>query len=423
VNLNWHGLRAVVLQSDDWGLCAWSPDEQAFRVLADTPAFRSAPGARYGRSTLESADDVRQLRQLLVEFRGGDSFPQVWQANTIVSSPDYERLTPPLFQVDPLPLVDAPCTPSRWRRPGLWEEVDEAREAGVWWPELHGLHHLPETAWLDALRRGIADARRAHEQQSPICQAVEASGEYDPREPWEVRARNLELALEKFRALFGRQASSFCPPDYRWDDRLEVHAESLGLSTVQGKGEQVGPRLPKLRRLLRRYRWPDPAATRFYLPVRIAFEPGSVHRLPTVQMIEAVHRAARAAWGRGQPAVISTHRVNYARLDPERAKEGRTALADLLKRLAEDGARFLADQEVRALQERSWSLREVGSRGVLVRYFGAPREPVRFPARPGATGLVAREGHGLENVEGKVEGEEAVVRADVGEYLLEWTSP
>ena len=51
---------------------------------------------------------------------------------------------------------------------------------------------------------------------------------------------------------------------------------------VQGKGEQVGPRLPKLRRLLRRYRWPDPAATRFYLPVRIAFEPGSVHRLPTV---------------------------------------------------------------------------------------------------------------------------------------------
>ena len=138
MNLNWHGLRAVVLQSDDWGLCAWSPDEQAFRVLADTPAFRSAAGARYGRSTLESAGDVSQLRQLLLEFRGGDSFPPVWQANTIVSSPDYERLTPPLFQVDPLPLVDAPCTPSRWRRPGLWEEVEahqlavqhEARAAG-----------------------------------------------------------------------------------------------------------------------------------------------------------------------------------------------------------------------------------------------------------------------------------------------------
>jgi hypothetical protein len=238
-----------------------------------------------------------------------------------------------------------------------------------------------------------------------------------------VRSRNLELALEKFRALFGRQASSFCPPDYRWDDRLEAHAERLGLSTFQGKGEQVGPRLPRLRRLLRRYRWPDPAGTRFYLPVRIAFEPGSVHRLSTRQMIDGVRRAARAAWGRGQPAVISTHRVNYARLDPEKAKEGRAALADLLKLLVDDGARFLTDHEVRSLQTSSWSVREVGSRGVLVRYFGAPREPVRFPARPGAIGLVAREGRGLENVDAKVEGEEAMVRADVGEYLLEWTSP
>src|SRR2546422_2790908 len=41
-----------------------------------------------------------------------------------------------------------------------------------------------------------------------------------------------------FRSLFGRQASSFCPPDYRWDDRLEAHAESLGVGTFQGKGEQ-----------------------------------------------------------------------------------------------------------------------------------------------------------------------------------------
>ena len=59
MNLDWRRLKAVVLESDDWGLCAWSPDDQAVRVLADSPAYRSAPGRRYGASTLESADDVR----------------------------------------------------------------------------------------------------------------------------------------------------------------------------------------------------------------------------------------------------------------------------------------------------------------------------------------------------------------------------
>ena len=58
---DWARLRAVVLESDDWGLCAWSADDEAWRALAATPAFRSAPGRAYGRSTLESAADVQAL--------------------------------------------------------------------------------------------------------------------------------------------------------------------------------------------------------------------------------------------------------------------------------------------------------------------------------------------------------------------------
>src|SRR5580765_3195439 len=180
MNLDWTRLRAVVLESDDWGLCAWSPDHQAWRALADQPAFRTPWGRRYAGSTLESAEDVRVLTDTLLEFRGGDGFPPVWQANTVMSSPDYARLEPPAFAVEQLPLLDFPNVPARWGRPRLWEQLTIARMSGVWWPELHGLHHLPETAWLTALRRGESDARRAHEQQSPICQAVEASGEYDP---------------------------------------------------------------------------------------------------------------------------------------------------------------------------------------------------------------------------------------------------
>ena len=123
MNSIWRRLKAVVLESDDWGLCAWSPDDQAHRVLTDTPAFRSPAGRAYGRSTLESAADVKRLVQALLEFRGGDGFPPVWQANTVMAAPDYARLEPPLFQVAAMPVITLPELPSRWQRPGLWDEV------------------------------------------------------------------------------------------------------------------------------------------------------------------------------------------------------------------------------------------------------------------------------------------------------------
>jgi len=418
VNLDWRRLKAVVLESDDWGLCAWSPDEQARLVLSDTPAFRTPAGARYGGSTLESAADVRAITDLLLEFRGGDALPPVLQANTVLASPDYVGLDPPLFPADHMPLIDFPQTPSRWARPGLWGEVVRAREAGVWWPELHGLHHLPENAWLSALRRAEADARRAHEQQSPVCEAVEASGEYDASEPIETRRRNLELAVEKFRVLFGRAPTSFCPPDYRWDESSDADAERLGLTTFQGKAERAGAALPRLRRVLGRYPWPDFEGTRFHLPPRIAFEPSAGERASRVG-VDAARRAARTAWGRSQPAVISTHRVNYVHLDDDRARAGREQLRALLGALTEDGAMFVTDAEVRSLVERDWSVRPIASRGALVRYYGPPREPMYFPAPEGIESASLRDGR-ADEAEVVVERGEVMLRATVGEYLLEW---
>lgn len=420
MNLDWRRLKAVVFESDDWGLCAWSADEQALRVLADTPAFRSQVGRRYAGSTLESAADVRALRETLAGFRGGDGFPPVWQANMVVAAPDYPHLHAPMFECDRVPLLDYPNVPPRWRRPGAWEEALKARDDGVWWPELHGLHHIPETEWLRALRRGAADARRAHEQQSPVCSAVESSGEYDPAEPAKDRARRLELAVAKFSALVGRMPASFCPPDYRWDERTEADAGRLGLRILQGRGEQHGARFPRLRRLLQRQRWPGDFNARLDMPPRIAFEPRALETGAARVNAEAAHRAAREAWQRGQPAAISTHRVNYVHLDPQWSAEGRAQLRDLLARLVGDGAVFLVDSEVHQLVERSWSLREIGGRGVLVRYYGVPREPIRFPARGGATRVSIREGRGPEDVTVTLEGDEVMARLHVGEYLLEW---
>jgi len=420
MNLDWTRLKAVVLESDDWGLCAWSPDEQAYRVLADAPAFRTDTGRRYAGSTLESADDVRQLGATLLEFRGGDGFPPAWQANTIVAAPDYSKLLPPLFPAEELPLLELPVLPSRWKRPGMWDEVARARESGVWWPELHGLHHIPERAWITALRRGVSDARRAHEHESPVCLAVEASGEYDPSEPRDVRRRNLQRSVEVFTRLFGRPPGSLCPPDYRWDEDLEADAETAGVTTFQGHGEQHGHKFPRLRRTMLRWRWPTASGKRFYMPPRIAFEPSNVERIGQNSLIDHTHRTVRNSWRRAQPAVVSSHRLNYAHLEGERSARGRGMLRDLLKRMVEDGAVFLVDAEVRQLHDRNWSVREIGKRGALVRYHGVPRDPIRFAAPNGTRSATLRESRGPDDADVKLDGGQVTARLNVGEYLVEW---
>jgi hypothetical protein len=425
VTLDWRRLKAVVLESDDWGLCAWVPDEAAHRALAGTAAFRDPAARAYTRSTLEHAQDVARLSATLLEFQGRDGRPPVWQANTVMATPDYARLTPPRFECAALPLVHFPEFPSRWSRPGLLAEVERARDAGVWWPELHGLVHLPQAAWLGALRGGAPDALLAHAHQCFVCAAVEAAAEYDPGEPAEVRSHALAHAVERFRERFGRAPDSLCAPDYRWDERLEADAEALGVTTLQGRSEQMGHRFRRLRHQIGRLRWRGTRGRRFDMPARIAFEPRGDASSGSRLGASAAHRKARAAWGLGQPAVISSHRLNYAHLDPAWPEAGRAALRDLLALLAREGAIFLTDAEVRSLHERAWSLRPLAGRTALLRSCGATRARVRIPAPAGTTGVSLIETHGQGAPRFAIEAggtaAELVAELGPGEYVLEWT--
>jgi hypothetical protein len=201
---------------------------------------------------------------------------------------------------------------------------------------------------------------------------------------------------------------------------MDDEAERAGVTTIQGIAELAGGSVPLLRRAWFRYRFPDVRGVRFYLPPRIAFEPrGSADAYAKLGADET-QRACRAAWGRGQPAIVSTHRLNYAHLDAAWSEAGRAALRDLLQRLVGDGAMFVTDAELRAMIERGWSVRPVGSRGALLRYYGLPREPVRFPAPPGIAGVSLGDGPGADRAKIAFDGGTITAVVHPGEYLLEW---
>ncbi|MEY4374740.1 MAG: hypothetical protein RL760_907, partial [Candidatus Eisenbacteria bacterium] len=134
----------------------------------------------------------------------------------------------------------------------------------------------------------------------------------------------------------------------------------------------------------------------------------------------AIHKV-HEAWQHGQPAIVSTHRMNYAHLDEPWAERSRTALRELLTRLCADGAVFLTDHEVRQLVEHNHSWRPLAGRGVLLRHYGVPRDELRHPVPEGVTGALLRGGQGDAKAEVTVADGEVRARVNVGEYVLEWT--
>ena len=121
--------------------------------------------------------------------------------------------------------------------------------------------------------------------------------------------------------------------------------------------------------------------------------------------------------------MVSTHRVNYAHLDPAWSEAGRATLSDLLARLAADGATFLVDAEVRSLHERGWSLRPLGEGSALLRRRAASgaRARVRVPVAGRIVGATVRDARGSAGPRVTVEAGHLVAEPGEGDLLLDWT--
>lgn len=384
--VDWRAARAVVIESDDWGLCGFLPDGAAAGD-AERSAWRAevAPPV-YWDSTLEDSAAVAALAAVLAECRGRDGLAPVLQANMIVSA-----LSPP---VGPGPLTadaawtrhDVPDRPAAYARPGLETAVDAAIDRGVWRPELHGSFHYDP------------DRRRAAVAADPLALAAARRGvlpfpgsatawELGPQRPPAALAAELDRALELFARRFGRRPSSVCAPDYVWDGRSERLWQARGLTVIQAKREQRSPLWPsgrldhRARKVLARA-WDRLAHLgRAYLDRNVRFEPAQAPG--DSALVARTLAAIGAAWRRGEPAVVESHRINYVRLTPGAAAAGRRQLGSLLAALTRETANaplFLTDDEVAQLQAGGTSWTRRGDR-LVVRNLTRSLRLVTIPAQ------------------------------------------
>ena len=377
--VDWAGVRAICIESDDWGLCGFLPDVGAISGLNREQLEPGEFPEVYWHSTLEDSAVVAQLCAVLAGHRGRDGLPAVMQANYILASMGYDAHAPD--SLDRWSVHELPDTPPGYERPGLQNAVREGMLAGVWQPEFHGRWHYDPM-----MRRRATEAspstRIAASYQILVFPGSEQAWELGPwRDPATV-TEELDRSLDQFEDLFGRRPQSVIAPDYVWNDANERLWCSRELRVIQGQRQQrkvvwrgnVG----RIRKVIHRtwMRWSH--QDRVYLDRNCIFEPVQQHAPRSIT--NAAIADVRAAWRRDEPAVLEAHRINFSHLDSTVHGLGRRELARLLDELGQDEPIYLVDGELASLQRHGTSWASRGER-IVVRNLTRTRRLVVVPTQ------------------------------------------
>jgi hypothetical protein len=375
----WH---LVVIESDDWGMEAWVPDLRAARAIANQSAHLSPWLQRYAESSLETAADVESLTAILRAHRDSDGLPAVIQANHIMAAIDLDSCGTNDFHLQGSSvLLRQPGSCGAYARPGLNQAVDEARAQGVWRAELHGLTHFDLGAYEHAVAQASTLTVRARAYGVVAFPHWLTLTELGSGNRKQARAF-AGLSCELFRQRFGRAPASVIAPDYTWGAQDERAWARQGLQVVQAKREQIDPGLNRsglgskiARRVIKVIsRWRDRCANRFvYLDRNVHLEPyGDPDPKCFAGASQAADQVARA-WGRGEPAIVEAHRLQFSHLNPLVSWAGRLQLRRLLTELESTGeVRYCVDVEVAQLRRRGWSVLQRGPWTIIRNYTGRP---------------------------------------------------
>ena len=286
----------VALQSDDWGRVGICDRQGWDRLRATGINLGTHP---YDFYSLETADDVTALREMLKKHRDSIRRSPCLVMNFITANIDFEKATIPCREIPLRPL--SADLPGSWSRPGLFESLRAGIADGVFYPALHGLTHFCSRSVLGLEQR---------EAKAELLQKLwEAETPYIySRMPWigyenytsdgrflpgHDQMAAIKRAADNFQEAFGFRAFSACAPGYRANCDTHASWARSGIRVAQnGPGHPLLPHFDK-HEILHLYRAID------FEPTHSAID------------LDRLLREASECFRRGAPLIISIHSINF----------------------------------------------------------------------------------------------------------------
>lgn len=378
--VNWTKHKVVVFESDDWGWCHRCPDMNSFYALSSTD-FMKESGEAYsllwGKYTLESPEDLERLFKILEKYRGGDGRYPIFQANYIMSSPDYEAIMTNGYET--FQEIVIPDVPSRWQRGDFIAKAKEGIKRGVWYPEYHGNTHFNTKEWMKLIKRKDKSTLQSFIFQTPANGDREDDCEYDPTLSFKEQKASITTGIERFYNVFGYYPYSSIAPKYIFQTKTERALSQNKIRVIQAKNYQLlqqrslfdmirGKIINFLVKKSTDKPWQisvgdyNPKLKLRYLLRNVNLEPGGREDRETLHGANEAYNEIISAWQRNEPAIVNTHRLNYVYPENKWAEEGFKQLDWLLNKIQTEHptAVYLTDWEVAQLYED----------GTSVLYFG-----------------------------------------------------
>ena len=291
----------MLLQSDDWGRVGVR-DKEGYELLR-------AEGVRLGEHpydfyTLETAEDVTAIHELLKRHRDSTGRSACMGMNFVMANLDFKKISKSGFRdISLMPLTDG--LPGNWKREGLFEAYRSGIEDGVFSPSLHGLTHFCPLAIEHALAKNNPQShllRTLWRAETPYIHwrmpwvGYEYHNPEKPRQGFlsaELQAKGIKEAAGIFKKSFSLAATSACAPGYRANSDTHKAWAGHGIRVVQnGSGSPLPPHMDAFEML--------------HLHRTIDIEP-SQRDLPVEKYIQL----AEGCFARGVPAIISVHAINF----------------------------------------------------------------------------------------------------------------
>jgi len=287
---------------------------------------------------LEDKNDLTQLFEVLHSVKDKKGLPAVFTAMTLPANPDFDRIIQNGYRSYQYELLY-----ETWEKLPGYEGMKEIWQQGInnrlIYPQFHGREHLNVKVLMEALQSGDKETLACFENRSysaistrlyPTINVV-AAFDFDHFEENEMLKEIVLDGLNAFEKVFGFRALHFAAPGAR---EHRCIAESLHKGGILFLDSDM---LRTEHQGIGKYKWSIDYTGKknkfgqIYLVRNVVFEPSPNDGIDWVgYCIQQIDIAFK--WNK--PAIISTHRVNFAgHIEPSNREKGLNQLGNLLKEI------------------------------------------------------------------------------------------
>ncbi len=334
--------KIVVFESDDWGSLRTpkaSIDPLLHRFGIDK---NKNPYLLYDHPA--SASDVSALFDLLKLHKDALENSPVITANVNVANPDFEFIKKSNFEqyrAESMLQTFGRIFSETQNPISVWKQgISE----GLFYPQFHGREHLWVNAWLETLQNREPLFLEAFEfgfwgitpeVYKSISVNFQAAFDGSVQKQSHFVGQSIQEGVDLFESIFGFKPKTFIPTNYIWSDAYNSYLKQNGIVGVQGMKYQLLPKENPTDARAKSRRWNGQRRDGLVQTVRNAtFEPAFYPKNQRKFEVEKCLSQINNAFLWNQPAIISTHRLNFSgELDIENRDINLSLLNDLLRQM------------------------------------------------------------------------------------------